>query len=163
MFPFQNYPFSDLSCSCPFSDLSFSELSFFRVQEVVYQSWDSLCYLYGYIYIYILIRIRGRVLMTPRPTLLRAIRTNMTAWKLELGVERWLERGTWIGARKLDWNSELGLELGLDLCTRIGSWSLYWKLELGTWSVDWNLESDLGLELGTWIRCSKLEGLGIKL
>ena len=47
--------------------------------------------------------------MTPRLTLRRAIRTNMAAWNLELGLELGLERGTWIG---LDWNLEVGMERG---------------------------------------------------
>ena len=100
----------------------------------------------------ILICTRRQVLMTPRPNLLMAIRTDMAVWKLELGTKLWLERGAWIGTWSLDW-------------TWIGTWNSHWKLELGAWtlelgacSVDWNLEFDLGLVLGTWFGCWNLEG-----
>ena len=50
--------------------------------------------------------------MTPRLALLRAMKTNVAAWKFKVGLELGLERGTWtgawIGTWKSDWNSELG-------------------------------------------------------
>ena len=46
IFPFFEFPFSSLSHfqNCPFPLLNFSELFFLRLQEVAYQSRDSLCY-----------------------------------------------------------------------------------------------------------------------
>ena len=75
------------------------------------------------IYIYILIRTRRQVLITPRFTLLRAIRTNMAAWKFEAWIE------TWIGTWNTDWNLEPG------------AWSLVLGARIVTWI--WNLDLDL--------------------